>query len=79
MVCRQKQDKRFLTRIVRTADRGVVVDPSGKQNGRGAYLCNQPQCWDKIQNNSRLLSQVLMVEITETQLSEIAAYKPASD
>ena len=79
MVCRQKQDKRVLTRIVRTADSGVVVDPSGKQNGRGAYLCNQPQCWDKIQNNYRLLSQVLMVEITETQLSEIAAYRPTSD
>lgn len=79
MVCRQKQDKRFLTRIVRTTDSGVVVDPSGKQNGRGAYLCSQPQCWDKILNNYRLLSQVLMVEITETQLSEIAAHRPTSD
>ncbi len=45
VVCRETNAKRTLTRIVRTANEGVQVDPTGKQNGRGAYLCDQETCW----------------------------------
>lgn len=45
MVCRTAAAKRQLVRIVRTADVGVRVDPGGKLNGRGAYLCTDPVCW----------------------------------
>jgi predicted RNA-binding protein YlxR (DUF448 family) len=38
--------KRTLTRIVRRPD-GLFIDPSGKMNGRGAYLHNQKSCWDR--------------------------------
>jgi len=38
--------KRTLTRIVRQPD-GVFIDPSGKINGRGAYLHNQKSCWER--------------------------------
>lgn len=37
--CGVKTDKRDLLRIVSGADDRVVVDRSGKQNGRGAYVC----------------------------------------
>ena len=40
VICRKKYDKRQLTRLVRTPE-GVVIDPSGKLNGRGAYVCDQ--------------------------------------
>ena len=30
---------------MRTAAGAVVVDPTGKQPGRGAYLCRDPRCW----------------------------------
>lgn len=46
VICREKAGKRILTRIVRTPD-GVMVDSSGKMNGRGAYLCEQESCWKK--------------------------------
>ena len=46
MGCRTVLAKRTLTRIVRQAD-GVVIDPSGKINGRGAYLHNQKSCWER--------------------------------
>lgn len=76
VVCREKFDKRRLTRIVRTPEEGVVVDPSGKRNGRGAYLCDQPACWDKALNNLRLLNQALNTEITPEEKAVIAAHKP---
>jgi hypothetical protein len=38
--------KRRLTRLVRT-ETGVRVDPGGKMNGRGAYLCDNRVCWER--------------------------------
>jgi predicted RNA-binding protein YlxR (DUF448 family) len=42
--CRQIQEKRTLTRVVRT-DTGIVIDQTGKQPGRGAYIHDQKKCW----------------------------------
>ncbi len=78
IVCRQKTDKQQLTRIVKTPDSGIVVDRTGKQNGRGAYLCNQPSCWDKIINNTRILDQALKTKVTTDDITAIAAHKPAA-
>ncbi len=44
VVCRTTQQKRELTRIVRTPDGRVVIDPTGKLPGRGAYLCASEEC-----------------------------------
>jgi uncharacterized protein len=44
--CRTVLSKRALVRVVRTAD-GVLVDPTGKLAGRGAYLHNQRSCWER--------------------------------
>ncbi|MCB9433083.1 MAG: YlxR family protein [Ardenticatenaceae bacterium] len=75
-VCRQKTDKRHLTRIVRTPDAGVVVDATGKKNGRGAYLCDQPLCWDKVVKNRGLLNRALLAEVNDDELAAIAAHRP---
>lgn len=44
--CATGSDKRDLVRVVRTSDGFVSVDPSGKANGRGAYLCPETECFD---------------------------------
>lgn len=44
VACRTAREKRALVRIVRTPDGSVVVDPTGKRSGRGAYLCPGPDC-----------------------------------
>ncbi|MBN1667259.1 MAG: YlxR family protein [Anaerolineales bacterium] len=44
--CRTVQPKRSMVRVVRTSE-GVLVDPSGKLAGRGAYLHEQRSCWEK--------------------------------
>jgi len=77
VACRQKVDKRRLTRIVRTHENGVVVDLTGKRNGRGAYLCDQAACWEKALGQSQLLDQALMTNVTSKERAEIATFKPA--
>ncbi len=42
--CQQTKGKRELIRIVRTPELEVVIDPTGKRSGRGAYLCRDPRC-----------------------------------
>ncbi len=75
IACRQKTDKRLLTRIVRTPDEGVVVDLTGKQNGRGAYVCQQPKCWDKIVN-SPILNQALKTAVMIEEKATINEHRP---
>jgi predicted RNA-binding protein YlxR (DUF448 family) len=62
VVCRDKEAKRQLTRVVRTAE-GVVVDPTGKLNGRGAYLCDKTSCWERAVN-TEILSKALRITLT---------------
>ncbi len=64
VVCRQTAAKRTLIRIVRTADAGVQVDPTGKQNGRGAYLCNQAVCWQRAIDGD-VLAKALRTTLTD--------------
>ena len=45
--CRNHQGKRDLIRIVRTPEGRVIVDPSGKASGRGAYVHRLRLCWEK--------------------------------
>lgn len=60
--CRQVLPKRTLIRVVRT-DAGVRVDPSGKANGRGAYLHNLRSCWE--QGLKGALARALKTELNE--------------
>jgi predicted RNA-binding protein YlxR (DUF448 family) len=51
--CREMKDKRELTRVVRTADGTVEIDPTGRKNGRGAYICSA-QCLMKARKKNLL-------------------------
>lgn len=73
IVCRRQVDKRQLTRVVRTLESGVVIDPTGKRNGRGAYLCDQPACWEKATRQPGILNGALNAQVTEAELAAIAA------
>lgn len=74
IACRQKTDKRRLTRIVRTEDKDVVVDKTGKQNGRGAYVCDNLACWQKITSKPTILSAALKMSISSEVLTKIATH-----
>lgn len=62
VVCRERDNKRTLTRVVRT-EHGVQVDPSGKMNGRGAYLCDRESCWERAVSTD-VLSRALRTTLT---------------
>ncbi len=56
-------DKRSLIRVVYSAeDESVVIDPSGKKNGRGAYICTKTGCWEKM-SKAAALDQALKISI----------------
>jgi predicted RNA-binding protein YlxR (DUF448 family) len=74
VACRQKMDKRILTRIVHTADEGVIVDITGKREGRGAYLCQNPDCWDKALQ-SDILDRALKTELSKVQKEALLAFR----
>ena len=44
MACRTVRDKKDLVRLVRTPEGEIRIDPTGKQSGRGSYLCRAPEC-----------------------------------
>ena len=46
--------KKELVRVVKTPDGEISLDPTGKMNGRGAYLCKDPQCLRKAQKSKRI-------------------------
>ena len=47
IACRQMTDKRKLTRLRVTPENTIEIDPTGKKNGRGAYICSSPECRKK--------------------------------
>ncbi|HEX9039251.1 MAG TPA: YlxR family protein [Ktedonobacterales bacterium] len=46
IACKQVRPKRELIRVVRTPDGHVLLDPTSKKSGRGAYVCARRSCWD---------------------------------
>lgn len=54
IACKQQRPKRELIRIVRTPDGHVLLDPTGKKSGRGAYLCARRSCWEPALHKGRL-------------------------
>ena len=47
VACREMRAKKDLMRIVRTSEGVLVLDRTGKLNGRGAYLCRDAACVQK--------------------------------
>lgn len=60
----EKLPKKELIRVVRTTDGNVVIDVSGKINGRGAYLKRDIATFEKAQK-SKILNKKLEVEIPD--------------
>ena len=64
MGCRERKDKKAMLRVVRKTDGTAAMDFSGKLNGRGAYVCPDPECLRKAQR-SKALERCLEVTIPQ--------------
>ena len=70
MGCRERKNKRELIRVVRCTDGTVNLDFSGKMNGRGAYICPDPECLKKALR-SKALDRSLEVTIPEEVITRL--------
>jgi len=66
--CSEAKPKKELIRIVKTTEGEVLIDPTGKKNGRGAYICPNTTCLEKAIKSKRL-SRTFEMPI-ETELYE---------
>lgn len=75
--CREMRPKKELVRVVRNPEGTVLLDSTGRANGRGAYLCRKSACLEKA-IKSRALERALEAKIEtqtyETLRAQFAAY-----
>ncbi len=45
--CQEMKNKREMLRILHTPEDELVIDTTGRKNGRGAYLCFSMECFEK--------------------------------
>ncbi|HEU5327459.1 MAG: RNase P modulator RnpM [Thermomicrobiales bacterium] len=74
IACRETDAKRGLIRLVRTPVGTVEVDPTGKKNGRGAYLCARMSCWLNGINEKTLSRALRLEELTEENRAALLRY-----
>ena len=66
--CREMKPKIEMARVLRTTDGKIVLDTTGRMNGRGAYLCRSSECLKKAQKShglERSLKTEIPLEIYE--------------
>ncbi len=45
--CREMKSKRDLIRVIRTSEEEILIDTTGRKNGRGAYICPKRECLEQ--------------------------------
>ena len=76
--CHQMKSKRELIRIVRTPEEEILIDPTGKRSGRGAYICPQQECLEQAPKQkalARALKTVIPLEIVESLEQELTEHE----
>ncbi len=71
VVTREKLPKGELLRIVRTPEGKVIIDESGRLNGKGAYIKKDISVLEKAKK-SKILDKTLETEITQELYDEIS-------
>lgn len=70
VVTKEKTDKRNLLRIVKTKDNQILVDLTGKQNGKGAYITKSKEVLEKAKK-TKALDKALEITIPNSIYDEI--------
>ncbi len=70
VVTREKYPKSELIRVVKSPTGEVIVDPSGKANGRGAYLKKDKEVFLKAKKN-KILDRQLEVSVPSEIFDEL--------
>ena len=74
IVCGSLKDKEDLLRIVKNKEEGILIDESGKLNGRGAYVCKDESCIKGLKKSNKL-NQAFKMKIDDDIYEELEAYE----
>lgn len=62
--CREMKNKKEMLRVLKTPEGEILLDATGRKNGRGAYLCRSIECFEKARKNHGI-ERSLKVQIPE--------------
>ena len=70
MGCNAQKNKKDLIRIVKNKEGKISIDRTGKAQGRGAYICDDIECLNKVIKSKRL-EKVLDIKISDEVTSTV--------
>lgn len=71
--CGEMKSKKEMMRVIKTPEDEIVLDDTGKRNGRGAYICRECSCLQKAQKSrglERSLKHAISDEVYDKLLKE---------
>lgn len=77
--CQEMKSKKEMIRILKTTEEQVVLDTTGKKNGRGAYLCFSGECLEKAMKTKgleRSLKMPIPRDIYDSLKKELDEFEP---
>lgn len=72
--CREMKNKKEMIRVIRTAEGEILLDLTGRKNGRGAYVCRSRECFQKARKSKgfeRSLKVAIPDEVYESLEKEL--------
>lgn len=75
--CGEMKSKREMMRVLRTTENEIILDTTGRKNGRGAYLCTNLECFRKAVKSKgleRALKTPVPAEVYESLEKEIVKF-----
>ena len=72
--CGEMKNKKEMLRVLKTTDDQIIIDATGRKNGRGAYLCQSKECLEKAIKNKgleRSLKMAIPKEVYEALEKEM--------
>lgn len=73
--CNEMKEKKELIRVLKTPEDEIILDTTGRANGRGAYICNNPECLKKAIKNKgleRSLKSHIPAEVSDRLQKELS-------
>jgi Predicted nucleic-acid-binding protein implicated in transcription termination len=68
--CGEMKSKKEMIRVIKTPEDEIVIDATGKKNGRGAYICNSYDCLAKA-IKTKALERSLKIKIPQEVYAEL--------
>ena len=69
--CGKKRQKHELLRIVKNKEDEISVDREGKKSGRGAYICKDIQCLEKLIKNPKRFEKSFKIKLSNDLIENI--------